>query len=509
MAFEDWLNSASYTEKRKKVLRAARDRVELAGITRAFARIQAFLKFEKLTTEGDPRVIQPTTDEYLVVLGPMIKAIDKRLSQRRYEFTKGLNYEQLGCLFTEHVARWKDPVCISVDYSRFDAHVSAELLSVEHYVYCLTTNDTHLATLLAWQTVTRGKTRSGFEYTRPGGRCSGHPNTSCGNAILNLLIHRVILKQIGIRASVFVNGDDTLLITERAWAALWRPDLYVPFGMSVEGIVSELDWAEYCSGRFMPVDTRCFHFVRDLPKALLKLPWAIKKITPGEAALRRHDVLHAELSQQPAVPVYSAFCAYHHRREPCRAPNPRFLSWHLQHLDVASIPMREIAAESREWFHRVYGIDPPAQMLAESLITETGWSDVIGRLARVGFTPQVDCRETHASIFHHWNITYAPAIDQECTHPLGSPCALTLVGCCRDSLLGDCWDYAEKPEIPKSRFRRATKDLRPAVNKTYSHATSPFGVSTDFGRVFPETNEAWRAYKRESRRLNRYVRHAV
>lgn len=498
MSFEAWLASCpAYTNARRNILRAARSRADLAGLSKSHSRIQAFLKFEKLTSEGDPRVIQPTTDEYLTVLGPLIKPLDKALGAR-YEFTKGLNYTQLGDLFTQHVNLYKDPVCISVDYSRFDAHVSSDLLRVEHYVYCLLSDDALLATLLAWQVDTCGKTRSGFEYFRSGGRCSGHPNTSCGNAILNLLMHRVVLHGIGVRASTFVNGDDALLILERQDAALWRPDLYVPFGMAIEGSVTDLPWAEYCSGRFMPRGGR-YVFVRDLPKALLKLPWALKKITATEAALRRHDVLHAELSQQPAVPLFSAFCRYHHDLEPCREPARAALSWHMQEFDLSMPTDFTICPESRQWFSCVYGIDASRQVAAEAVILSSGWSEELTMLARAGFQPLVDARETHGSIFHHWNLTYCPSIDQECHHGENEGCSLAQHSCCRDSSFGPCWDYSGVPELPRASLQRAAtsgpRGPRPASEEA---ATSPWYSPGGPATALPKKNGAWVTYCAES-----------
>lgn len=500
MSFEEWLATCTaYTTGRRNILRAARTRAELTGLSRAHARIQAFLKFEKLTSEGDPRVIQPTTDEYLTMLGPLIKPVDKSLSLSRYEFTKGLSYKQLGRLFASHLRHYVDPVVISVDYSRFDAHVSADLLAVEHYLYCLVTDDEQLATMLAWQVNTAGKTRSGFEYFRSGGRCSGHPNTSCGNAVLNLLMHRVVLYGLGIRASVFVNGDDALLIVERADAQAWSANLYIPFGMSLEGTVSEPDWAEYCSGRFMPYGDG-YLFVRDLPKALFKLPWALKKVTAAEAKLRRHDVLHAELSQQPCVPLFTAFCSYYHNREPCRVPDVRVLSWHMQELDTTEIEILPIRAESREWFHRVYGVEPQAQVQAEAEILSTGWSRELSYLARAGFQPLVDARETHGSIFHHWNLTYCPAIDQECHHAEGQHCVFAQHSCCRDSSYGPCWDYAEPPSLPKAKLLGTYgQPSRRGKPRHLQDATTPVFLGPVPSRTLPRRNGAWEKYCSECR----------
>lgn len=432
----------------------------------------------------------------------MIKAIDKLMGSRRYEFTKGLNYKQLGELFGRHVRLHEDPVCISIDFSRFDAHVSASLLAVEHYVYCLMTNDPYLARLLAWQVSVRGRTRSGLHYHRSGGRCSGHPNTSCGNAILNLLMHRVVLHTIGARASVFVNGDDALIILPRKYAACWEPDLYRGFGMEVEGTISELAWAEYCSGRFMPY-RGSYLFVRDLPKALFKLPWALGKLDAKAARLRRHDVLHAELSQQPCVPLYTAFCAYHHDKLPCREPDRRVVSWHMQEFDLSSAQVTEVQPESRLWFAEVYGICPAVQLAAEADILSSGWSNILTDLCRMEFTAQVDARETHASIFHHWSLTYSPAIDEQCSHALRDPsCPHLATNCCEHGPLGFCWDYAPKPEKPEARFSAPTHSAK-APRTTTKHSSIASHTEVGFYtrsrcQDLGYRNDAWAAYCDES-----------
>lgn len=397
----------------------------------------AFVKVEKLTSEGDPRIIQPTSDEYLAALAPLIKTIDKILVDSHYEFTRGLNYEQLGDRFTREVARYGDPVVISIDYSRFDGHVGKKLLKCEHLTYVWGTGDKELAKLVAWQLETVGKTRSGLRYKREGGRCSGHPNTSCGNGILNLLMIRTVLMLSKTPASVFVNGDDCIVLMERAGSQLWKGASFNLFGMEAEVSQTEVDFAEYCSGRFMPIGDRRYTFVRDLPKALLKLPWALGRLNAKTAKARRHDVCHALLSQCTNVPLFTSLCKYWHDRQPCRKVNRRFISWSLSDLDLSLKDLSEPCQTSREWFERVYGLNPIQQEQAEREISERGWHPFLTRLARTAFSPAESPASTHGSKTNdRLANTYARTPDDVCEHKNDTRCDLH---CCKAVGSGEDW----------------------------------------------------------------------
>lgn len=413
MDLEQWLASCqAYTVKRKDELRRAHTSLSVRGLSRLDAKIETFLKFEKLTGHGDPRVIQPTSDRYLVAIAPGIKAVDKALASGFYEFTRGLDYQQLGRLFAEHVSKYADPVCASADYSRFDAHVGPTMLMAEHLVYLTALGDESFSHPLAWQLQTIGRTRSGIKYHRDGGRCSGHPNTSCGNGILNLLMHRVVLRAANVRASVFVNGDDTLILCERRHAHCLTPAAYKSFGMEIEITISEIDHADYCSGRFMPVGNGEFEFIRDLPKALLKLPWVLRALPPRAIKTRRHDVFHAELSQNPRVPLLTAFCSYWHRGCPGRVVNARNLSWRHQDITLDLRP-GAVQAESREWFQRVYGVPIAIQLMAEADIAATGWHPVLKDLALRAYKPDLELLSaTHDGIFDLNMATWSKSLDE-------------------------------------------------------------------------------------------------
>jgi hypothetical protein len=132
--------------------------------------MQTFVKAEKLNvsakSDPDPRVIQPRSSRYCYAVGLYIKAVEHMLYKAidslfgARTVMKGLNADQRGAAFHEAWNRFKDPVAVGLDASRFDQHVSTALLQLEHSIYlaCFD-NDEELERLLNMQLVNRGFVR--------------------------------------------------------------------------------------------------------------------------------------------------------------------------------------------------------------------------------------------------------------------------------------------------------------------------------------------------------------
>lgn len=99
---------------------------------------------------------------------------------------------------------------IETDYSRFDQTLLPELLQLEQDVYLHYWNDEEFAMLLKEQARTHGVHVRGPGYSREGGRCSGDPNTSIGNCIINLFVAWVAHHIADLPFVGFVEGDDGL-----------------------------------------------------------------------------------------------------------------------------------------------------------------------------------------------------------------------------------------------------------------------------------------------------------
>jgi len=197
------------------------------GFQRTDARVKGFLKAEKVnfTAKGDPapRFIQPRADEYLVVSGQYLKKFEKKLFrafERAFGYKvvlKGLNAIQQAGVLRSHWRRYDNPVCIGLDASRFDQHVSPDALRFEHSIYNETFKDPQLARILEMQLkndVTAIAADGLIRYKTDGGRMSGEINTGMGNCVIMSLVILGYIYANNIDARLGNNGDDCVIICD-------------------------------------------------------------------------------------------------------------------------------------------------------------------------------------------------------------------------------------------------------------------------------------------------------
>lgn len=278
--------------------------------------VGAFTKIE-LGKHTDPRNISSRTLAYQGLLGPYIAAAEQYLSSKPW-LVKHLTLPQRNAKLTELHSQVSPTVYVECDFSRFDSTVSQVLLECEHSVYrALFPNmPAIISELLDVQLNTKAFHVRGVAYTTVGRRCSGDPNTSIGNSILNYFCHWVAWRDMPNWASVH-EGDDGLAFLsnpppdyaerlERAATLL---------GLRIEVISHiELEQAKFC-GRTLHLDhlgaIRCqCDFNRTIPKLG-------STVTPTNNArdprLFRKQLLVAKcmsyLMTDHSTPIVGAFCA--------------------------------------------------------------------------------------------------------------------------------------------------------------------------------------------------------
>jgi hypothetical protein len=115
--------------------------------------------------------------------------------------------------------RFRDPVAFGLDAKRFDQHCSIAALMYEHAIYNGIFGSSLLRMLLSWQLVNRGKgvmADGKVSYEVKGRRMSGDMNTGIGNCILMCALVLSYMKENKISAEFVNNGDDGVVICERA-----------------------------------------------------------------------------------------------------------------------------------------------------------------------------------------------------------------------------------------------------------------------------------------------------
>lgn len=251
-----------YSGRKRRLYRRAQTELAVKPLHRKDRTVRAFIKAEKLPDEPkDPRMIQARGPRFNLHFGDYTRALEAhlyKLTGKRLPgwlppsrvLAKGLNLrDRARCIATKF---GRFPRCYSLDLSRFDAHVSRELLGVGHLVYltCFR-NDPMLRRLLAWQLNNNCYCRH-WHYNSIGGRMSGDMDTALGNCLLMLAMVAVGMKRLGIPPSkwdCFVDGDDTLLFTLEDITEL--PGIFRAMGqeLKVEQVSETLEGIQHCQTR--------------------------------------------------------------------------------------------------------------------------------------------------------------------------------------------------------------------------------------------------------------------
>lgn len=319
--------SDSYLGRRKMVYEAAVRSLADEPISRADSEIRCFGKKEKtnLDAKSDPpmRIVSPRHPRYNVEVGVYLKPLEFQvyhaIEQIFGEPTvfKGLNARKAGELMARKWNNYVHPVAISTDASRFDQHVSFEMLKWEHSVYERIYNrDPDLVRLLTLQRVNKctGYTRDGkLKYTVTGTRMSGDMNTALGNCLIMCAIIYSYCKHKGIQKySLANNGDDCVIIFEREETIKFKSGfaqfcLELGFNMKVETPVTELEHIEFCQTRPIFVKDG-YVLVRDPRVVLSKDCISLKNMNNHHEYSRLIDAIgQCGLSMSGGVPIMQEF----------------------------------------------------------------------------------------------------------------------------------------------------------------------------------------------------------
>jgi len=318
-------------DRRYPMYKAASDSLQTSPLVPQDAHIKMFVKAEKidLETKSDPapRAIQPRAPRYNLAVGRFLRPIEKKIYEGIEQVfnetfnsvgpvvMKGLTAYTTAERLRAKWDRFRKPVAIGLDASRFDQHVSQEALVWEHGVYkrCFYPADAaELGTLLSWQLHNYGtalcKTAK-FRYNVKGCRMSGDMNTSLGNCLIMCGLVWAYCKDRGVEADLANNGDDCVVIMEASDVQRFSTGLaewFTQYGftMKMEEPVSTFERIEFC--RMQPVWAERWVMCRSLA-SLSKdcyslLPWAQGSMAYGWATA----IGDSGLAVARGVPVFEA-----------------------------------------------------------------------------------------------------------------------------------------------------------------------------------------------------------
>jgi len=317
LTYEEFFSN--YAGSKRRAYESARDSLNIYPIAKKDAQINMFVKSERINPivkcNPDPRPISARNKRYVLEIGRWLKPLEHAVYKNKFGFpsrviVKGMNQVQRANLLIRKTERFDEYVVFSLDCSRWDKHVSYELLQLEHSFYNSKCRDPLLARLLSWQLINRCKTRNGIRYTTRGKRMSGDYNTALGNCLLMTAMAINVFDAIGIKYDIMDDGDDCLIIIERRdmHRVVGLPSVFLDFGqeLKVENKAYNLESVVFCQSS--PVNVQgTWKFVRNPYKVLSNSTTGFIKLR--DQRMRRkmfYAIGSCELALNVGVPILQA-----------------------------------------------------------------------------------------------------------------------------------------------------------------------------------------------------------
>nr|WTM05076.1 replicase [Luteovirus glycinis] len=275
--------AATYHSGKRSLYNAAVQSLKKKAVERSDANVTAFLKMEKhlMSKKIAPRLICPRNKRYNVELGRRLKFNEKKFMHAidsTFEsptVLSGYDSFRVGKIIANKWSKFKRPVAIGVDASRFDQHVGVEALQWEHSIYNGAFKDPILKELLHWQTENRVMLfveDKILKFKVKGHRMSGDINTSSGNKLIMCGMMHYYFKTLGVKAELCNNGDDCVIICERKdenkfqHMHSWFKDY--GFDMQIETPVYKIGQIEFCQSK--PVKINGYYRMVRKPESISK-----------------------------------------------------------------------------------------------------------------------------------------------------------------------------------------------------------------------------------------------
>lgn len=351
------------------------------------SRIRMFLKDDKYH-QWDfkaPRCIQFRNKRYGICLASYLQPIEEFVYQLQDDsgsrvFAKGRNLSERAADLRAKWENFVDPIALCLDHSKFDCHVGVELLKQEHRFYeSFFPGDKKLKGLLHAQLVNKGSTRNGTTFKTVGTRMSGDQNTGLGNSILNYgMLHEYVK---GVNAAFYIDGDDSVVIVERADVKKLDITCFKQFGMTTKlEVAEEFERVDFCQGR--PVfDGVSWHMVRDPRRVIARLPWVVKRSHLPIINRYIKSVGMCELALNIGIPVMQPLAAalikfgsgeYIKTDRHYLAKLSKIKPWHAR-----EVPIRQVTRES---FAKAWDIPIEEQLELEKVVLLKPEVDVLAML---------------------------------------------------------------------------------------------------------------------------------
>jgi hypothetical protein len=403
----------AYTGPKQRVYENAARVFARDGVVDDDAVLRAFVKFEKQDVLKAPRVINPRSPVFNLVLGRFLKFAEKRYYQaiaevfgQRVVVFKGMTTLETAQAIRDLWDDFDDPVAIGADAVKFDMHVHYNMLVYEHLFYLLPYANGFMDAMLRYDRVIRDRGGK-FDLTAPlfeqlawllsrqlnnvgkayfcdgklqfrmsGTRSSGDLNTSLGNCLIMCANAFVWAKRTGVRIALVDNGDDSVYILNRCDVGRWTTgfdDFFKSkgFRMKLEPVVDWFEGIEFCQAHPVKSSLGVWNMVRN-PLTLISKASMCLTPCPNEASFRKWimAVGVCEGSLNVGIPVVQSFAsAYRRNGKRCSSKYVRNVyrgttrGFHAT-LNCETVP---IVGESRLSFYLAFGMLPAEQCALERM----------------------------------------------------------------------------------------------------------------------------------------------
>jgi hypothetical protein len=350
------------------------------------SRLSTFVKKEKQDVNKAPRVINPRSTRFNLILGTFLKATEKKYfrsinkafgSHTPHTVIKGLNSARSAEVLLSKWRRFKKPVAVGLDAKKFDLHVTLEALEYEHTFYTsLFPGSKELHDLLRQQLNNRGVAyvEDGMiKFSMRGTRCSGDLNTSLGNCLLMCSMVWCHSRCQGVDIELANNGDDCVVFMEEEDLEQYMCGLPAwfrqkGFAMTVEAPVYEFEQVEFCQTH--PVELSSgWRMMRNHRAVLRKDPMCLIDV-PTQACYKKWLGAVGECGVKLAgdCPVQGAF--YQAFKRNGLAAGKKMTEYIMKNTSMFTnlnglVVGDEISAKARVSYYYAFGITPDEQIEME------------------------------------------------------------------------------------------------------------------------------------------------
>lgn len=382
---------ATFKGTKNKLYKRALESLSLEPLSQRDARIKAFVKAERFNPEDkvnpDPRMIQARDPRYNLHLARYLRSVEHLVYGALDVFglpiiVKCKNPLQRAELL---LAKWElftDPVCFSLDCSRWDKHVALDVLRVEHKFYrACYPGDAELNQLLKWQEKNSCVTSNGLRYKVVGGRMSGDMNTALGNCLLAVGMVYGAMFALGIKQfSVLDDGDDCLVIVERSdfeRANARLPAIFLDYGqeLKIENVACEPQGVVFCQSK-LTWNGDQYTFARNWRKVLSQACTGTKHWNDPFMVRPMFGLLgDCEMAQHRGIPILQAFAVRLRQLSGGLRSSMAHMDSSYQYRiaqyqldDIANIKSRIITDRARVEFEKTWGVSPSEQIAIEKAL---------------------------------------------------------------------------------------------------------------------------------------------